>query len=815
MNVCRCLVLAILAIALWGAGPVRADRVALVIGNGAYEHTAPLANPRNDAQAVAARLEDLGFEVTLGLDLGFREMGRSFGRFVRQARSAEVSLVFYAGHGLQVAGRNYLVPVDARLADEVDLPFEAVNLSDILEQLERATATTLVFLDACRDNPLAQSLARTLGPGRSAAVSRGLARVETAVGSLVAYATEPGNVALDGRGPHSPYTAALLNHIATPGLSVSQMLIRVRREVVAKTNGRQVPWENSSLMGDFFFLPQEPVAARQPTFRLPGSNAVELAFWSSIAGSDDPRRFLAYLERYPDGAFAPLARFALEDLSPAAQGAAEAEASQTAEAEAPEIAGDAGPVPIAETPGMAAPTAALADAETAAASSLEAVAAEAVVHEGIVAQTDQSQSARPQASEPEALVVAALPPGRGATERGDAPAAGPPVEEPLASAPSPAELEADIGLDRSARRLIQRALNALGHESGVEDGLFGPATRGAIGRWQAATQLPETGYLSEEQSRLLVAAGRSAAPPEPEDEPAPEVAMTTAPSQDQRDDELFETEVQLWQRARDSLDLDALESYLDRYPEGEYAGRVRILLKSLRQRHASIYGNAEDVGLRDQVNALRQTVRGAGLKTLVAQTDIVIRLSPDRLSPPLGTVQPYESLMVALHEEDPEWMRVRLPSGREGYVEAAIVASQFADPEISFPGVEADTLDRPSPLLSPEEVRQRAYEVIMNDVLRDRTDAGIRNPYRELTAARKALAACVTWNIRTPRFLKAHAWSYRYSEQGHMTTSELSRAALAGCRARSQHQGCTCTLIDENGRNALELPPGWLDAALE
>ena len=233
-----------------------AQRVALVIGNAEYRHTAPLRNPRNDAADVARALEGLGFEVIEGIDVDKSAFGSMLREFAKAARGAEVTLFFYAGHGLQVEGENYLVPTDARLADEVDLDLEAFELAKFMRQMRGGT--NLVFLDACRDNPLAGNLARSMGPTRSAAVGRGLGRVETGSGTLIAYATQPGNVADDGEGRNSPFTAALLAHISTPGLSVDSLLARVTDDVMKGTGERQQPWRHSSLRKPFYFKPAPP-----------------------------------------------------------------------------------------------------------------------------------------------------------------------------------------------------------------------------------------------------------------------------------------------------------------------------------------------------------------------------------------------------------------------------------------------------------------------------------------------------------------------------------------------------------------------------
>jgi uncharacterized caspase-like protein len=200
-------------------------------------------------------MKELGNDVVLGLDLdkrGFDAKVREFSR--RLSAGADTGIFFYAGHGLQVAGRNYLVPIDAQLMNERDLDFEAVSLDFVLKQMEldREGKTNIVFLDACRDNPLARNLARSMGT-RSASIGRGLAQVQTGVGTFIAYSTQPGNVALDGAGRNSPFTAALAKEVKAPGRNLTAVMIEVRREVLAATNGKQVPWDHSALTGDFYF----------------------------------------------------------------------------------------------------------------------------------------------------------------------------------------------------------------------------------------------------------------------------------------------------------------------------------------------------------------------------------------------------------------------------------------------------------------------------------------------------------------------------------------------------------------------------------
>lgn len=295
-------------------------RVALVVGNGDYQHTAPLKNPLNDASDLADALKRLGFEVILGKDLNFSGMRNHVRRFTRALPGSEISLFFYAGHGLQVRDFNYLAPIDADLTSETDLEFGTVRLDVVLRQMERETSTSIVFLDACRDNPMAANLARSMG-SRSANVGRGLARVESGVGTLIAFATQPGNVALDGDGRNSPFTGALVKAIETPGLDLGGVMIEVRNAVLRATAGRQVPWEHSSLTGRVFLAPEklEEKTANSGDAQKKTSHAVEIAFWESIRDSENARLFKSYLNRYPDGSFSEIAKLRMEELSSASK----------------------------------------------------------------------------------------------------------------------------------------------------------------------------------------------------------------------------------------------------------------------------------------------------------------------------------------------------------------------------------------------------------------------------------------------------------------------------------------------------------------
>ena len=245
------LLLSLLLVMMIAARPAAAqDRVALVIGNANYAHAGALANPGNDARAVAASLRDVGFDVTEGHDLGRNDMEGHLRAFLNRASSAKVALLFYAGHGMQIDGRNYLVPVDANLETPNDVTFGTVELDRILSGLNDTSRANIVVLDACRDNPMARNFATRT---RSAAVGAGLAPYTAlGTGTLIAFSTAPGKVAADGMRGNSAFAEALAKHLRTPGLEVRQMLTRVRNEVAAATDEKQVPWDNSSLRGDIY-----------------------------------------------------------------------------------------------------------------------------------------------------------------------------------------------------------------------------------------------------------------------------------------------------------------------------------------------------------------------------------------------------------------------------------------------------------------------------------------------------------------------------------------------------------------------------------
>src|SRR5262249_41297440 len=219
-------------------------RIALVIGNGSYP-SAPLKNPANDARAISQALREVGFDLTVRENVGQREMRRAIIQFGEKFREDTIGLFFYAGHGMQVGGRNYMIPVDAEINSEAEVEVEAVDVAAVLARMETArNRLNIVILDACRDNPFARRFRST---------ARGPASIDAPAGTLIAYATAPGAVALDGSGANSFYTGELVDAIRTPGLRVEEVFKRVRQAVRVKTQGKQIPWEASSLEGDFVF----------------------------------------------------------------------------------------------------------------------------------------------------------------------------------------------------------------------------------------------------------------------------------------------------------------------------------------------------------------------------------------------------------------------------------------------------------------------------------------------------------------------------------------------------------------------------------
>jgi branched-chain amino acid transport system substrate-binding protein len=292
-------------------------RIALVIGNANYTTVPRLPNASNDARAIGQTLKSLGFQVELALNQPANNLRDTVQRFSRQSAAADVAFVFYAGHGVEVGGRNYLVPVDAHLKTDMDVVFEAISLDLVMQAVEPAKSLRIIVLDACRDNPFVNRM--TITSGGSRGIGHGLARVDPPGDTLVAYAAKAGSTALDGTGPNSPFTTALLKHMPTPGLEIGFMFRRVRDTVMELTNRQQEPFVYGSVGAREIYLSPLPGGApAQPsaTSSAPAApdSRVELSFWESVRGSTSTSTVQSYLDRYPNGSFASLARARIQEL---------------------------------------------------------------------------------------------------------------------------------------------------------------------------------------------------------------------------------------------------------------------------------------------------------------------------------------------------------------------------------------------------------------------------------------------------------------------------------------------------------------------
>ena len=438
----------LLFLAALGAEAAGSDtkRVALVIGNSKYVHAVTLPNPANDAHLIASTLRNAGFEVIEGVDQDNAGMHSLISRFTEQSYDADLAIIFYAGHGMQVDGKNYLIPVDAELTSPAYLKTRTIQIDDFMAALPPDPAIGVIILDACRDNPLARTLAASLPKSRSTSLGTGLAPVEAKSdgvgtgGLLIAYATDPGAIAFDGNGVDSPYSTALARHLTEPGVEIQSALTRVRGEVTETTQGRQRPWHNASLGREVFL--GKPVAAAAPPAKpvADASNAaatsapapvasdapsweVEQRLWDEASKRNSIPFYEAYLDQFPNGRFATVARLNIDELND----------------------------PKAQNRQVAA------------------------------LDTDQANASSGSAVR---------------TSVG--------VPDEVKQTPGTELTESAIGLDRQGRIDLQLRIEALGNELGRIDGNIGPQTRQAIGVWQVENGLPQTTYLTREQLAFLV-----------------------------------------------------------------------------------------------------------------------------------------------------------------------------------------------------------------------------------------------------------------------------------------------------------------------
>jgi hypothetical protein len=310
------------ALLAMGGQALAAERIALVIGNGAYSSVPTLENPVPDARLIGKALETLGFAVTLLMDTDQTTLNRGiaeFGRALRDAGPDATGLFYYAGHGVQSFGTNYLLPVDVALTDAADLGLVAVPAEAVLRQMRSArNRTNIVILDACRNNPFEAILSLD---------DNGLAEMKAPTGTFLAYSTAPGAVALDGDDGNSPFTSALAANIPTPGLPIEQLFKQVRVEVLSRTGGAQTPWDTSSLTSEFQFAETAPVSAEEVAAR---------QLWDSVRATRDPVQIMLFMRAYPDSRFDADARALLTEVLAA-------DLAATAPQPAPEPAPRTGP----------------------------------------------------------------------------------------------------------------------------------------------------------------------------------------------------------------------------------------------------------------------------------------------------------------------------------------------------------------------------------------------------------------------------------------------------------------------------------------
>ena len=298
------------------AAEAQERRVALIFGNDSYKTLPKLHNAAADARAIDAKLKALGWETVLRVNVTKREMNRAIDEFGNKLQGIDgAGLFFYAGHGIQAEGKNFLVPVDAELETAVDLRTDAIDAGLVSHAMDdNRSRVNIVILDACRDNPL---------PNRGRSATRGLAIAEKSPGgprgAVVVYAAAPNQQAQDGApGGNGVFTGAFIKALSESDLKIEDVFKRTSAEVKSATGGKQVPWITSSLQGDFYFAPPAPKAPPPATAAPAASQdagSAQVAFWNSIAGSDDPRMFEEYLRQYPNGRFVGLAKLKIETLS--------------------------------------------------------------------------------------------------------------------------------------------------------------------------------------------------------------------------------------------------------------------------------------------------------------------------------------------------------------------------------------------------------------------------------------------------------------------------------------------------------------------
>ncbi len=456
------------ALLLAGQPAWAAKRVALVLGNSAYQNVARLPNPVNDGSAIAAILKDAGFDVVDSRhDLQAAETRRALRDFADRARDADIAVVYYAGHGIEVDGTNYLIPVDARLERDTDVYDEAFSLDRVLLAIEPAKRLRLVILDACRDNPFAKIMKRTVA---SRAIGQGLAKVEPASpNTLIAYAAKAGSTAADGDSRNSPFTSALVKHITTPGLDVRKAFGFVRDDVLKNTSYRQEPFVYGSLGGDD--LPLVPAKAAAPASSAQADTRKDYELALQVGNKDALNAFLA---QYPDGFYANLAKLQLAKIAAEETRLAATEKARLAEQERARLA--------TEGAQQTQQTRAAADAKAAEAARIAAVKAQQAVQQQAAAAEQKRTTVENAAADKDAAEKVGMDDGIADQAPASKPAAGRPQDTipdtkvaalpgPSATAPpSPAELA----------KSVQAELRRVGCFTGSADGEWNKASRRSL-----------------------------------------------------------------------------------------------------------------------------------------------------------------------------------------------------------------------------------------------------------------------------------------------------------------------------------------------
>jgi hypothetical protein len=759
-------------------------RLALVIGNAAYRDQ-PLANSANDARGVAASLHKLGFTVIERIDAGKAAMESAILEFGDRLRAGGVGLFYYAGHGIQSGGRNYLLPVDVRLTTEASVRVYGVDSNLVTDLMSDArNRANLVILDACRNNPFVMAM-------RGA--SKGLAAIDAARGTLIAYSTAPGQVAADGDGPNSPYTGALLKALDEPGLKAEELFKRVRRQVADATKGAQTPWESSSLTGDLILNLHITVAPAG------GRDTLEAAFWNSIAQSNDAQDFEDYLKQFPSGTFSGLAKRRLDDLRRRQQ-IAEAEAEkkrQAAEAEKQRLA-----ALEAERQRKAAEEVEL---KRLAAVEAERKRQEKAEMERLAAEESAKQKAA--AAEAERQRLGALK-----------------AEHQLKAAEAekqqPAALEAERqrkaaeGAERQriaaeetekkrqateVERLRLASLEAERRMKAAEDAL--PHQRAQLRHHYLETERQKKAAEEAERTRREDEARRTqqaALPPRS----APPAAARRLTSAAELTAQVYEDVMAfVLQRAK----------YADTPENGPNVGKPYPYRQlPLSKAYAvcvdwAVYYSRIFEGSTQGGSGIRHHWGNHAMRGSATARDRA-------LANCTKLVKANECECQAFDEDDRNVLK--LPDSFVARVLQGAEPPKAAPQRTALPAPSAapSQAAQPPKPVERSEVREKAYHRIMELALTGVTASGTgtgasyvgkSNRYRALGSG-KAMAVCVYWSANSIEALKIGGWSHN-SNQDRPSMGALRNGAMEGC-VKSEPKGCKCQIVDENDKNVLQVP---------